>query len=213
MTRSVPGPNDAKRLCHKPNTHELDEAVRPVYWKSLEELESAPAPSPEFPGGLPELADQARQSQDSRRDFLSLMGFTLAAAALAGCRGPVEYAVPSMTGSDQITPGVASWYATTCGACPSACSLLVKQRDGRPIKIEGNDRSTLFGGGTCATGQAALLSLYDDERLREPRWHGQPISWQQLDDQVAGLLAAARGQRRQIVLLSGTLSSPSTLEI
>jgi molybdopterin-containing oxidoreductase family iron-sulfur binding subunit len=174
-------------------------------------LESGPAPSSEFPGGLPILSDEIRQN--TRRDFLSLVGFSLAAAALGGCRAPVEYAVPSMTGSDQITPGVASWYATTCGACPSACSLLVKQRDGRPIKIEGNDRSTLFGGGTCATGQAALLSLYDDERLRGPRWHGQPIRWQQLDEQVAGLLAAAHRQGRQIVLLSGTLSSPSTLEI
>jgi len=103
----------------------LDEAVRPVYWKSLEELESVPAPSSEFPGGLPSLSDQARERQDSRRDFLSLMGFTLAAAALGGCRAPVQYAVPSMTGSVQITPGVASWYATTCGACPSACRLLV----------------------------------------------------------------------------------------
>src|SRR5215831_1039980 len=213
MTRSVPGPNDAKRLCHKPNTHELDEAVRPVYWKSLEELESASAPSSEFPGGLPILSDEIRQPKDTRRDFLSLMGFTLAAAALGGCRAPVEYAVPSMAGSDQITPGVASWYATTCGACPSACSLLAKQRDGRPIKIEGNDRSTLFGGGTCATGQAALLSLYDNERLREPHWHGRPIRWQQLDEQVTDSFGTARRQGRQIVLLSSTLNSPSTLEI
>jgi molybdopterin-containing oxidoreductase family iron-sulfur binding subunit len=126
------------------------------------------------------------------------MGFTLAAAALGGCRAPVEYAVPSMTGSDQITPGVATWYATTCGACPSACSLLVKQRDGRPIKIEGNDRSILFGGGTCATGQAALLSLYDDERLRGPRWQGQPIRWQQLDEQVTIYLPPLAGKEGRL---------------
>ena len=116
MTRSVPGPNDAKRLCHKPNTHELDEAVRPVYWKSLEELESVPAPSPEFPGGLPSLSDQARERQDSRRDFLSLMGFTLASAVLAGCRAPEEHAVPSMTGQvehiermQQVAPLTMGW--------------------------------------------------------------------------------------------------------
>src|SRR5215471_12212272 len=213
MTRSVSGHNDAKRLCHPPNKQQLGQPVPPVYWKSLEELESAPAPSSEFSGGLPILSDQAQQPQDTRRDFLSLMGFTLAAAALAGCRAPVQYAVPLLTGSDQIIPGVSNWYATTCGACPSACSLLVKQRDGRPIKIEGNDRSVLFGGGTCATGQAAVLSLYDSERLREPRWHGKPVRWQQLDEQVAALLANARQRERQVVLRSSTINSPSTLAI
>ena len=71
-------------------------------------------------------------------------------------------------------PGVASTYATTCGGCPSACGLLVKQRDGRPIKIEGNDASPLTGGGTCAAGQATVLSLYDDGRLRGPcSWTGR----------------------------------------
>jgi molybdopterin-containing oxidoreductase family iron-sulfur binding subunit len=156
---------------------------------------------------------QLTGQQDSRRDFLSLMGFTMAATALSGCRAPAQYAVPLVTGSDQIIPGVSSWYATTCGACPSACSLLAKQRDGRPIKIEGNDQSTLFGGGTCATGQAAVLSLYDGERLRKPVWQGKPIEWQELDQKIASSLADSRRSGKGIVLLSSTVNSPSTLEI
>ena len=153
------------------------------------------------------------QLEDTRRDFLTRMGFTTAVAALASCRAPVQNAVPLLTASDRLTPGVASYYATTCGACPSACSLLVKQRDGRPIKIEGNERSVLFGGGTCATGQAAVLSLYDGERLRGPLWQGQPVQWQELDRRMAGLLAAARQRAGRVVLLSGTITSPSTREI
>lgn len=151
--------------------------------------------------------------EGTRRDFLTRMGFSTAAAALAGCRAPVQNAVPLVTGSDRLIPGVASYYATTCGACSSACSLLVKQRDGRPIKVEGNEQSALFGGGTCATGQAAVLSLYDGERLRGPLWQKWPIAWQDLDRRVAGLLADARQHGNRIVLLSGTLSSPSTREI
>jgi Fe-S-cluster-containing dehydrogenase component/anaerobic selenocysteine-containing dehydrogenase len=181
------------------------EACPTVYWKSVEELWNGGRPSGEFPGGL--------RTDDTRRDFLSLMGFTVAAAGLAGCRAPVQNAVPLLVGSDQIVPGVSNWYATTCGGCPSACSLLVKQRDGRPIKIEGNDRSSLFGGGTCATGQATVLSLYDGERLHGPLWKGQPVKWPAIDGQVREALRAAEKDNRPVVLLSGTITSPSTLHI
>src|SRR5205085_9059897 len=129
------------------------------------------------------------------RDFLSLMGFTVAAAGLSGCRAPVQYAVPLVAGSDQLTPGVANWYATTCGGCPSACAVLVKQRDGRPIRIEGNRESPRLGG-TCATGQATVLSLYDGERLQGPLWKGKPAPWQDIDRRVIdGLNSARQGGR------------------
>ncbi len=183
----------------------------PASWKSLAELRSGLRPTAEFPGGLPG-EGQARPA-NTRRDFLSLMGFSLAAAGLAGCRAPVQYAVPTVAGTDQLIPGVANFYATTCGGCPSSCSLLVKQRDGRPIKIEGNAQSTLFGGGTCATGQATVLSLYDGERLRGPLWKGKPATWQEIDQRVGESLRAAQGSGRAIVLLSGTITSPSTREM
>jgi molybdopterin-containing oxidoreductase family iron-sulfur binding subunit len=89
----------------------------------------------------------------------------------------------------------------------------VKQRDGRPIKIEGNDRSELFGGGTCAAGQASVLGLYDNERLRGPLWKGQPANWAAIDRQVVESLRAADQSGQRIVLLTKTLTSPSTLEI
>ena len=179
----------------------------PAYWKSVEELRNGSRVTGEFPGGLPSASSGP---ESTRRDFLALMGFSLAAAGLAGCRAPVQNAIPLLVGSDQITPGISSWYATTCKGCGSSCSLLVKQRDGRPIKIEGNAESTLFGGGTCATGQATVLSLYDDERLRGPLLHGQDATWEAIDRAVTDSLRNAERDKREVVLLSGTVTSPST---
>src|SRR5438270_1518548 len=182
----------------------------PVYWKSPEELHHGAHITGEFPGGLPSISSEQKTT---RRDFLTLVGFSLAAAGLSGCRAPVQNAVPLLVGSDQIIPGVANFYATTCQGCASSCSLLVKQRDGRPIKIEGNAESQIFGGGTCATGQATVLSLYDDERLRGPLWHGAPAKWEEIDHGVIQSLQDAEASKREIVLLSGTITSPSTRAI
>ncbi|PYP87703.1 MAG: molybdopterin oxidoreductase [Candidatus Angelobacter sp. Gp1-AA117] len=182
----------------------------PAYWKSPDELHHGPRITGEFPGGLPSISSE---SKTTRRDFLALMGFSLAAAGLSGCRAPVQNAIPLLVGSDQIIPGVANFYATTCQGCASSCSLLVKQRDGRPIKIEGNAESTLFGGGTCATGQATILSLYDNERLRGPLWQGEPAAWEDIDKHVVESLTAARNDSLAVVLLSRTITSPSTREI
>ncbi len=184
----------------------------PAYWKSVEELYNGPHFTGEFPGGFPQ-ANGTGRGEATRRDFLAMMGFTLAAAGLAGCRGPVQNAVPLLVGSDDIIPGVANYYATTCRGCASSCSLLVKQRDGRPIKIEGNAESALFGNGTCATGQATVLSLYDDARFRNPIWHGQPATWDEVDEHILESLREARTSKRKVALLSSTINSPSTLRI
>jgi molybdopterin-containing oxidoreductase family iron-sulfur binding subunit len=183
--------------------------LAPPYWKSLVELRAGGMQFAEFPGGLPA---HSEPPEGTRRAFLSGVG-AAAAASLAACRAPTQYAVPLMSASEGAVPGVPNWYATTCDACPSACALLVKQRDGRPIKIEGNNLSQLFGGGTCATGQAALLSLYDDSRVRGPVWKGRPASWQEIDGHVLDMLAMSHEGKRPVVLLSSTLTSPSTLAV
>jgi molybdopterin-containing oxidoreductase family iron-sulfur binding subunit len=199
----------------------------PEYWKSPEELRSGPSLRGEFPGGLPTLlsdlsgppSDGAERpsedhdSETSRRDFLTLMGFSVTAAGLAACRAPEQKAIPMPVATDEMIAGVPNYYATTCGGCASACSLVVKQRDGRPIKVEGNDASVLFGGATCATGQATVLSLYDNERLRGPLWEGKPAEWAEVDEKVISGLEAAHAKEGKIVLVSTTITSPSTLAI
>ena len=194
--------------CKGPKDRLVQIGEPPVYWKSVDELRNGPRFSGEFPGGLP--GNGGPKTETTRRDFLALMGFSVAMAGLSGCRAPVQHAIPMLVGSDQIIPGVSSYYATTCRGCASSCSLLVKQRDGRPIKIEGNSESALFGNGTCAGGQATVLSLYDDERLKAPMWRGNRAAWEEIDQRVRAALDEARSLGRDVALLSGTITSPST---
>jgi len=218
-----------------------------VYWKSLDELRGelrgggGADRQQEFAEPLPwkRGVDSTPATPPSRRDFLTLMGFSAgaAASAVACSRAPVQHAIPFVSEPEELVPGVANWYATTCGGCAAGCGLLVKTRDGRPIKIEGNSDSPIFGGGTCAVGQATVLSLYDEERLRGPRWHGQPATWADIDRRIRAQLdmeigvdgeagvrsreahdaearhgtSGARGTR--IVLLSGPVLGPATRDL
>jgi Fe-S-cluster-containing dehydrogenase component/anaerobic selenocysteine-containing dehydrogenase len=174
---------------------------------------STPLPDGASPVGAAAM-ELVTTASTSRRDFLAQMGFSLTAATLAACsRAPVEQAIPLLNQPEELTPGVPNWYATTCGGCTAACALVVKTRDGRPIKIEGNERSSLFGGGTCAVGQASVLSLYDEQRLRGPLWRGIPASWTEVDGRIHTQLAAAIAEHRSIALLTGTLVGPATRSI
>jgi molybdopterin-containing oxidoreductase family iron-sulfur binding subunit len=105
------------------------------FWKSIEELRADHA-TPQ--AGRDCYAGQRAQTgpppAQSRRDFLTLAGFSVAAAAMSACsRGRELKAIPFVNKPEELTPGVPNWYATTCGGCSAGCSLLVKTRDGRPI--------------------------------------------------------------------------------
>ena len=183
------------------------------FWKSVDELRmhsaaQAGAGRDCFAG---QRATTGPPPAASRRDFLTLAGFSLAAAAMSACsRGRVQKAIPFLNKPEELTPGVPNWYASTCGGCSAGCSLLVKTRDGRPIKVEGNDESPLFGGGTCAVGQATVLSLYDDERLKRPLWRGSSASWEDVDQRIETHLAEAIAAQKRVVLLSRTILGPTT---
>jgi Fe-S-cluster-containing dehydrogenase component len=187
------------------------------FWKSIEELRedgnTAAAGGRDCLAGLRAQGHQPAAAH-SRRDFLTLAGFTLTAAALSSCaRGREMKAIPFLRKPEDVMPGVANWYATTCGGCAAGCSLLVKTRDGRPIKTEGNSESPLFGSGTCAVGQATVLSLYDQERLKGPLWQGQPISWEAIDARIKERLAPAGARPARIALLSRTILGPATRDL
>jgi len=198
------------------------------YWKGLEELRDDPKfleeRAREFAEELPlplfyTNDDLGRGGvtpplQATRRGFLKLMGFSFAGAALAACtRMPVEKAIPYLIKPEEITPGVATWYATACNGCSASCGLLVKNRDGRPIKIEGNPDSPLSQGGVCAAGQATVLSLYDDARLKGPLLDGQSSSWDAVDNRVQQELSGAAAQGGKSVLLTGTINGPATIAL
>ncbi len=145
----------------------------------------------------------------SRRDFLKYLGFGLGAATLAAsCDIPVKRAVPYVVKPDAIVPGVATYYASSFVKGGDYCSVLVKTREGRPIKIEGNSLSKVTMGGTNARAQASVLDIYDRKRYQAP---GKPdqsetMSWADLDKTVKGQLNAGSN----IVIITNTILSPTT---
>ena len=147
--------------------------------------------------------------EQPRRDFLKISGMG-AAAALAACqRLPVRHAIPYLIPPEEITPGVAAHYASTCTACPASCGLLATVRDGRPIKLEGRPEHTLSRGGLCAVGQGDLRALFDPGRVRSPRLKGRDTSWKELDEAVREGLLRTQAEGRSVVVLAPTLVSPS----
>jgi len=152
----------------------------------------------------------AARTRLSRRGFLRAAGFAVPALGLAGCgRAPVEKAVPYLTQPETIVPGESVWYASTCAGCEAACGTLIKNRDGRPIKLEGNREHPLSRGGLCPRGQAAVLELYDSKRLGQPLRAGEPTSWWEVDRDITTRLAAARAAGKRVRLLTGTIVSPT----
>ncbi|MBX2990075.1 MAG: 4Fe-4S dicluster domain-containing protein [Bacteroidetes bacterium] len=146
-----------------------------------------------------------------RRSFLKLAGFSFG-AILAGCQeGKLEKAIPFLIQPEEVTPGLAYWYSTTCHGCSAACGVLAKNRDGRPVKLEGNPDHPLSRGGLCAIGQASLLTVYDSQRLRAPHAGGKQITWEELD--AAVMDALARHAPSGIRILTGTINSPATLAV
>ena len=161
---------------------------------------------------LNQLADEQVMEQDSagtgRRDFLKYLGFSLGAATLAACETPVRKALPYVVKPDSIVPGVATYYASSFVRGGDFCPIIVKTREGRPIKIEGNTMSPLTEGGTSARAQASVLDLYDVGRLRGPLKKGagmtETSSWADLDKEI---IASLRGGKVRI--LTHTNMSPS----
>ena len=189
------------------------------YWKSVEELDVNSSivealknnefveeiPTNEFLGN----GDALASSSTSRRDFLKYVGFSTAAATLAACEGPVNKSIPYVLQPEQIIPGVSDYYATSVFDGFDFANLLVKTREGRPIKIDNN---TLAGANFSANARihASILSLYDSMRLKEPKIEGKNSTWAAVDAKIKSSIADASAKGGQVVLFTNTLASPST---
>lgn len=153
--------------------------------------------------------DNLASSSTNRRDFLKYVGFSTVAASLAACEGPVIKSIPYVVQPENIIPGVSNYYATTIADGYDFASILVKTREGRPIKIE-NNTDARVNGGANARVQASVLSLYDSKRLQVPMQNGEPIEWSTLDSAVKAKLGSLKNSGKQIALLTQTYASPST---
>ncbi len=186
------------------------------YWRSLNELQGnlSVDPEPEFSTtGISE--DEIKgKAKTSRRDFLKLLGFGVGYATIAAsCETPVNKAIPYLIKPDEVTVGVANYYASTFFDGHDYCSILVKTREGRPIKLEGNELSSLTKGGTTARVQASVLNLYDSARYKNPKKGNTDISWDDADKAIIEELNKIAEQGGKIVIFSSTIISPSTKKI
>ena len=158
--------------------------------------------------------DDFVRKSTSRRDFLKVLGFSFASAAvIEGCKRPVHKALPYIIQPPEVTPGKSLYYATSFYDGHEYSGILVKTRDGRPVKIEGNILSAFNREGTSARVQASILSLYDDARLKYPTADNKPVSWDTIDEQVISQLARINSEGGDVVLLSSTILSPSTIKV
>lgn len=184
------------------------------YWKGIEELENHPEfvknANKEFQEYLPILNKNEETGATHRRDFLKILGFGVAAVSLAACETPVKKAIPYAIKPEEVDPGVANWYASTFVDGADYCSVLVKTREGRPIKIEGNKFSSINRGGTTIKAQASVLSLYDENRLRKPQKAGKDSDWKTVDSEISAALNAINDRNGKVRLVTSSVSSPST---
>jgi len=184
------------------------------YWKSDDQLHGNPIvetlsqnefveeiPTDEFLGNKESL----EATETTRRDFLKYVGFSTAAASLAACEGPVKKSIPYVVQPEQIVPGVADYYATTIADGFDFASVLIKTREGRPIKVENNDLAK-GGFGANARVHASVLSLYDMKRATSPLVKGEESSWDDIDK---GVVEALNGNKKAVILTQ-TFASPTT---
>lgn len=180
-----------------------------TYWKGLPQLKN----DSEFVKHADkEFVDLAVQDDPghSRRDFLKMMGFSVAAASLAACEAPIRKAIPYVNKPIDADPGIPNYYASTYINGGDYCSIVVKVRDGRPIKIDGNSLSKVTLGGTSAQVEASVLSLYDNYRLRGPKKGEKNTDWETIDSEVITKLNEIAAKGGQIRIVSNTILSPST---
>jgi len=148
-----------------------------------------------------------------RRHFLKVLGVVGGTSLTACSSESSRKLIPYLNPPQDIVPGKASWYATTCMECQAGCGLWARNRDGRVVKLEGNPTHPINRGALCARGQAALQGLYDPDRFRGPGERDgagliRALSWEEALSKAAaeirGLLSRGEGERA--VLLTGLLT-------
>ena len=149
----------------------------------------------------------AEKKQFNRRDFLKIVGASTGVAA-AGCAQELpEKLIPYVVAPDEIIPGVATWYSSTCEECSAGCGVLVRTREGRAVKVEGNPRHPINKGGLCARGQSSVQGLYDPDRIREPLKRDvngafKPISWEAAIKEIGTAVALAVSTNKKVALVT-----------
>ena len=154
--------------------------------------------------------DEFKGQGFNRRDFLKVITAGSALAA-SGCAKDVpEKLIPYVIQPDEVVPGNATWYAGTCDECSAGCGILVRTKEGRALKVEGNPQHPVNRGGLCALGQSSVQGLYDPDRVREPLKRGssesfKPTTWKDAIDLVSEELSKAEEASLKTVFITKPL--------
>jgi molybdopterin-containing oxidoreductase family iron-sulfur binding subunit len=181
------------------------------YWRSLSELNDTPEfrqwLEREFPPGASEL----NGNEWSRRDFVKLMGASMALAGvgLTSCRRPELHLVPFTKSVEWTIPGKFLYYATAMPRRNGAIPLVATTVDGRPIKLEGNPLQPASGGATDTFVQASLLDLYDPTRSQRFVHKGKTSTRADFDAYIESLRKGSNQQGDGVAFLVGETHSPT----
>lgn len=206
--------NEMDEVKKQQSTGADENAQESGYWRSFRELYKDPSFNKtvqnEFSPEALTKPDVGSMSAVSRRRFLALMGASAAFAA-AGCgnyqdKGTI---VPYNQKPEEVTLGLPNYYASTCTGCTSACGILVKTREGRPIKVDGNPDHPVNKGKICTKGQSSVMNLYNPERYREPMVNKAQASWNDVNKNISAALTSASASGKEIAIVTGTILSPT----
>jgi MoCo/4Fe-4S cofactor protein with predicted Tat translocation signal len=182
------------------------------YWRSVEEFVDAPEFEEFVKREYPTQAEEWDNSV-SRRNFIKVMGASLAFAGLSGCViQPAEKIVPYVRQPEDIIPGKALFFATAMTLGGVGVGLLGKSNEGRPTKIEGNPDHPGSLGATDVLAQASLLGLYDPDRSQEITYRGNPKTWQNFMEAIRAAVEENRADGGAgIRFLTETVTSPTLI--
>jgi MoCo/4Fe-4S cofactor protein with predicted Tat translocation signal len=180
------------------------------YWRTLEELADDPHFDELLRREFPRHASEWDEAVD-RRDFLKLMGASLALGGLAGCGLPDQtHIVPYVKQPDGVVLGRPNFFATAMSFGADAVGVLAESHEGRPTKIEGNPDHPSSLGSTNAIVQASILNLYDPDRAQTTMYTGEIRSWSAFLDAAPLLTTAVKATNGAgFRILTGTVTSPT----
>ncbi len=187
------------------------------YWRSLDDLAATPEFQDLLEREFPRQAVGWSEDEDpveGRRNFLKLMGASLALAGMTACtRQPTEHIMPYVRQPEDLIPGRPLFFATAVTLNGVANGLLVESHEGRPTKMEGNPEHPATLGACDAYSQAAVLQLYDPDRSQALSYNGEISSWGDYTGALRDALAQQKGKNGAgIRILSETVTSPSMAE-
>ena len=209
-TERAKKPAEAKPLELAKVREALTNATGPTYWRSLEELSNTEGFQEmlhrEFPRQASEWTDDF-----SRRNFLKVMGASLALAGLSACtKQPIEHILPYVRQPEEEVPGKPLYYATVMSFAGRSVPVLVKSNEGRPIKIEGNPDHPAGQEGSDIFSQASILDMYDPDRSQNVLLNNDGSSWGSFLGGIRGPLTSQKGmQGGGLRFLTGAVTSPT----